>query len=78
MLCKILTCTLREHSVEGSGYLFLVFSMHEASEQWSQTPAKDRYRQKVIEYSIVQSILTKTAELVNQNKFQDVAIEYNT
>lgn len=49
MLFRLLTCTSKEHSVEGSGYLFLVFSMHKASEQQSQTPAK-RYIQTEVLY----------------------------
>jgi len=36
----LLTCTLKEHFVEGSGYLFWVFSVHKASGQWNQTPAE--------------------------------------
>lgn len=49
MLFRLLTCTSKEHSVEGSGYLFLVFSTHKASEQRSQTPAK-RYIQTEVLY----------------------------
>lgn len=45
---KPLTCTLKEHSAEGSGCLFLAFWVHKAFEQWNQKPGGNKNLETLI------------------------------